>query len=228
MERAKYGFSGDVTITAQITAQGLTVSPIQTTVTLKMNSTVQTSLTISVGTNTRPGIYSLALNATSMGISHPNGIEIAVHPRPDFTLTASPAFQTIHPGDSGSVFVLLLGQDGFSGIVQLFAAVSPSGVSTVPEPATVQVLSNNVTEAMVIISTTAGTSPGNYTINITANSTSGAHTLSVTVTVTPRPDFKLSSSTSALIIQNGASATSTQGRPERTWRPRNAAASGSW
>src|SRR2546426_1241391 len=122
------GFSGNVTITAQITAQGLTVSPIQTTVTLTMNSTVQTSLTISAGTNTRPGIYSLALNATSGAITHPNGIEIAVLPRPDFTLSATPVFETIHAGDSGSVIVVLLGQSGFSDTVHLFATVSPSGV----------------------------------------------------------------------------------------------------
>ena len=203
------GFSGNVTITAQTNEQGITISPTTTMVKLPANSTVQTSLTIAIGMNTTPSIYSLALNATSMGISHPNGIEIAVLPRPDFTLTAGPSFQTIHPGDSSSIFVLLLGQDGFSDTVHLFTAVTPAGVSAVPEPATVQVLSNNVTEAMVIISTTAATSPGTYTISINANSTSGAHAVSVTVTVTPRPDFKLSSSASALIIQNGASANST-------------------
>src|SRR3989475_6878287 len=202
------GFSGNVTIMAQITAQGLTVSPIQTTVTLTMNSTVQTSLTISVGTNTRPGIYSLALNATSGGITHPNGIEIAVLPRPDFTLSVTPVFQTINAGDSGSVIVVLLGQSGFSDTVHLFATVSPSGVSAVPEPAIVQVLSNNITQARVIITTTTATTPGSYTINISGNSTIGSHAVSVTVTVTPRPDFKLSSSASAMIIQNGASATS--------------------
>src|SRR5438309_979679 len=203
------GFSGNVTITAQTNAQGITISPTTTMVKLPANSTVQTSLTIAIGMNTTTSVYSLALNATSMGISHPNEIEIAVLPRPDFTLTAGPSFQTIHSGDSSSIFVLLLGQDGFSDTVHLFTAVTPAGVSAVPEPATVQVLSNNVTEAMVIISTTAATSPGTYTISITANSTSGAHAVSVTVTVTPRPDFKLSSSASALIIQNGASATST-------------------
>src|SRR5438309_9731621 len=203
------GFSGNVTITAQTNAQGITISPTTTMVKLPANSTVQTSLTIAIGMNTTTSVYSLALNATSMGISHPNEIEIAVLPRPDFTLTAGPSFQTIHSGDSSSIFVLLLGQDGFSDTVHLFTAVTPAGVSAVPVPVTVLLLSNNVTEAMVIISTTGATSPGTYTISITANSTSGAHAVSVTVTVTPRPDFKLSSSASALIIQNGASATST-------------------
>src|SRR5205807_7447581 len=90
------GFSGNVTVTARITAQGLTVSPSQTTVTLTMNSTVQTSLTISVGTNTPPSIYSLALNATSGSITHLNGIEIAVLPRPpDFALLARPSSVTL-------------------------------------------------------------------------------------------------------------------------------------
>src|SRR5207247_9194353 len=39
------GFSGNVTITPQTHAHGLTVHPTQTTLTLTMNSTVQTSLT---------------------------------------------------------------------------------------------------------------------------------------------------------------------------------------
>jgi len=102
-----------------------------------------------------------------------------------------------------------VGQDGFAGTVQLSAIVTPPGLTAVTIPSTVQVSSNNITQAAVTVTTTTATIPGNYTIDIIGNSTSGFHTVSITVTVTPRPDFKLSSSASAMIIQTGGSATST-------------------
>ncbi len=202
------GFSGNVTVTAEIIPQGPTVAPSQTVITLTMNSTVETSLTVSAGDNTPPGIYTLVLNATSAGISHPNSIEIMVTARPDFSLSTTPAALIVQAGESASVTVNLSGLNGFVAVVQLFATVSPSGVSAVPDPSTIQVLSDNLTQAGLIISTTTATSPGNYTIYLTGNSTSGSHTTSITLTVVPRPDFILSSSASALIIQTGASATS--------------------
>jgi len=102
-----------------------------------------------------------------------------------------------------------VGQDGFAGTVQLSAIVTPPGLTAVTIPSTVQVSSNNITQAVVTITTTTATIPGNYTIDIIGNSTSGFHTVSITVTVTPRSDFKLSSSVSAMIILTGASAAST-------------------
>ncbi len=203
------GFSGTVTITAEIIPQGPTVSPAKTMVTLAMNGTVMDNLTVAAGVNTPPGIYTLVLNATSAGISHPNSVEVMVVARPDFTLTAGPAFQTIQAGNSGSVFVVLVGQDGFAATVELSAIVTPPGLTAVSIPSTVQVSSNNITQAVVTITTTKATILGNYTIDIIGNSTSGFHTVSITVTVTPRSDFKLSSSASAMIIQTGASAAST-------------------
>ena len=203
------GFSGTITITAEIIPEGPTVSPTKTMATLAMNGTVMDNLTVATGVNTPTGIYTLVLNATSAGISHPNSVEVMVVARPDFTLTASPAFQAIQAGNSGSVFVVIVGQDGFAGTVQLSAIVTPPGLTAVAIPSTVQVSSNNITQAAVTVTTTAETIPGNYTIDIIGNSTSGFHTVSITVTVTPRPDFKLLSSASAMIIQTGASAAST-------------------
>ena len=203
------GFSGNVAITAEIFPQGPTISPVQTSVTLSNNGTVGADLIVSVPVNARTGYYTLALNATSAGITHPNSLLVLVTPRPDFSITASPAFQNTQAGHAASAVAVLTAQDGFTGPVQLFTIVSPSGVSAVPNPSTVQLTSNSTATILVSISTTTATSPGNYTLDIIGNSTSGAHTVSITVTVTPPPDFKLTSSTSALIIQTGASATVT-------------------
>ncbi len=191
------GFSGNVTITAQITAQGLTVSPTQTTVTLTMNSTVQTSLTISVGTNTPPAIYSLALNATSNGITHPNGIEIAVLPRPpDFALLARPSYVTLLQDGSTSTSLIVSGINEFSGLVN-FTAYSPGfapglGESFTPLNVTLSPSNPNATLTMTI-SASQDTPPGPYNVTVVGISYAGGgftvHTVMVEVTVLAKPDF---------------------------------------
>jgi len=191
------GFSGNVTITAQITAQGLTVSPTQTTVTLTMNSTVQTSLTISVGTNTPPGIYSLALNATSAGITHPNGIEIAVLPRPpDFALLARPSSVTLLQDGSTPTSLIVSGINEFSGLVN-FTAYSPGfapglGESFTPLNVTLSPSNPNATLTMTI-SASQDTPPGPYNVTVVGVSYAGGgftvHTVMVEVTVLAKPDF---------------------------------------
>ena len=205
------GFSGNVTITAQITAQGLTVSPTQTTVTLTMNSTVQTSLTISVGTNTPPGIYSLALNATSGSITHPNGIEIAVLPLPpDFALLARPSSVTLLQDGSTSTSLIVSGINGFSGLVN-FTAYSlgyAPGLQESFSPLNVTISQSSPNATLTVsVSASSYTPSGSYNITVVGVSyASGgfeAHTIMIQVTVLARPDFTITASPTFINIVQG-------------------------
>ena len=205
------GFSGNVTITAQITAQGLTVSPTQTTVALTMNSTVQTSLTISVGTNTPPGIYSLALNATSAGITHPNGIEIAVLPRPpDFALLARPSSVTLLQDGSTSTSLIVSGTNGFSGLVN-FTAYSlgyAPGLQESFSPLNVTISQSSPNATLIMtVSASSYTPSGSYNITVVGVSyASGgfeAHTIIIQVIVLARPDFTITASPTFINIVQG-------------------------
>jgi hypothetical protein len=118
---------------------------------------------------------------------------------PDFTLSASPATQTVTPGGSTSYNVTINPQVGFAGQVTLSVSGLPSGASATftPNPAT--------GSSALAVTTSTSTAVGTYTLTIAGVSGSLTHTATVAFVVNPPPDFTLSASPSSGTVGQGGS-----------------------
>jgi hypothetical protein len=125
----------------------------------------------------------------------------------DFSLTASPASQSVVAGTNTSYSVTITPTNGFNAAVSLSVGGLPSGANGTFSP-------NNqvMTSSTLSVTTTTGTTPGSYPLTITGTSGTLTHTTSVTLTVTgppPPPDFSLSASPSSQTVKHGAGTTYT-------------------
>jgi hypothetical protein len=123
-----------------------------------------------------------------------------VPPAPDFSLSASPASQTVIQGSSTSFAINVARVGGFGGSVTLAVSGLPTGASGAFSP-------NPVTAASSTLSvTTATTTPtGSYSLTVTGTSGSLTHSANPTLVVSPPPppDFSLSVSPSSHTIGQG-------------------------
>jgi subtilisin family serine protease len=124
---------------------------------------------------------------------------------PDFSISASPASQTVTQGSSTSYTVTIARTGGFTGAVTLNASGLAAGVtatfSTNPIPAT-------ATTSTMTVATSSTTPVASSTLTITGTGT-GVPTHSTTVTLVvqapPTPDFSISASPSSQTLNQGAS-----------------------
>jgi hypothetical protein len=100
---------------------------------------------------------------------------------PDFSLSASPASQTVTRGRSTSYSIGIAPSGGFAGSVSLAATGLPSGASASfsPNPAT--------STSTMSVSTSSSTAQGSYTLIVTGTSGSSKHTTSVALQVKRKP-----------------------------------------
>jgi hypothetical protein len=101
---------------------------------------------------------------------------VSAIPPPDFTLSGSPASQTVLQGNSTNYSVAINPVNGFNGPVTLSVSGLPSGANGTftPNPAT--------TSASLSVTTSANTPNGTYTVTITG--INGALTRTTTVALT--------------------------------------------
>jgi hypothetical protein len=124
-----------------------------------------------------------------------------VPPAPDFTLSLSPASQTVVAGGATSYAVNASRVGGFAGAITLSVSGLPGGVagSFSPNPASGATSTLSVT-------TGSATPVGSYSLTITGSSGSLTRTAGGTLVVNPppSPDFSLSTSPSSQTIAPGA------------------------
>jgi hypothetical protein len=101
---------------------------------------------------------------------------------PAFTITPTPATETIKRGVLAGFILQLHAGKGFSGNVTLTCSGGPAGAQCADLPMTVKLNSNGVAYAVSGILFPAKTTPGTYTMTFTG--TSGALTNSATATFT--------------------------------------------
>jgi hypothetical protein len=116
---------------------------------------------------------------------------MAVHAagaKPNFTIAASPASQTVTPGDSATYTVDIGRLNGFSGAVSLTATRLPRGTTASFQP---QPIPGGGTAATLTVSTSTSTPAGTRQIRITGTSGGIAHGTWVTLIVQPTalPDY---------------------------------------
>ncbi|MCU1241144.1 MAG: hypothetical protein JWO71_1870 [Candidatus Acidoferrum typicum] len=108
-----------------------------------------------------------------------NGIQIVPvsQASPDFTLTATPASQTVNPGASTTYTATITPLNGFTGTVTLSASSLPSNATASFSPV------NAGGSSTLTVSTATSTPPGSSTLTITGTSGSLSHSTTVTFVV---------------------------------------------
>ena len=103
----------------------------------------------------------------------------------DFSVASNPTSNTIQPGSSATYTIATTAVNGFNAPVVLTTSNLPVGISAVFAP---ESITGSATSAL-ILSTSASTQPGTYTVPVTATSGSLVHTVDVTLTVQPGQTF---------------------------------------
>jgi hypothetical protein len=101
----------------------------------------------------------------------------------DFSVSATPATQTVTVGGSTSYTVSVTSLGGFSNAITFGAAGLPSGASASFNPTSI---SGGSGSSSLNVNSSSKTPTGTYTLTITGTSGSLAHSKTVTLTVNPR------------------------------------------
>jgi len=132
---------------------------------------------------TAAGTYSVSLTVrNSLGsntLTKTNYITVTPPP-PDFTLSATPARQTVPRGGSTSYTITITPRNGFTGQVTLSVSGQPSGATT---SFSVNPVNGSSTASSTLFVGTNSTNHGSYTLTITATDGGITHTATVTLRV---------------------------------------------
>src|SRR3989441_1005585 len=143
-------------------------------------------------------------------ITKTKSVTLTVNPAPvpDFSLSATPASQTVVQGAGTTYAVSITPSGGFTAAVTFSVCGLPGGAtaSFSPNPATAS--------STMTVGTGAATPPGSYALTITGVSGTLTRTTSVTLTVNPAPvpDFTLSATPASQSVVQGAGTTYEIGR----------------
>ena len=167
------------------------------------------SSSLSVGTFGGPAAsYTLTVTGTGGGITRTVQLTLQVT-NADFSLSASPASQTVLAGAATSYTVTITGTNGWNNPVNLGVTGLPSGATGTFNPNPVSV--NAPASTTLSVTTSASTPPGSYTLTIAGNGVGLIRTTTATLVVNSptTPDFTVSASPSSQTVAPGQSTTYT-------------------
>jgi endo-1,4-beta-D-glucanase Y/regulation of enolase protein 1 (concanavalin A-like superfamily) len=167
------GFSGTVNLSVSGLPTGASASFSPASVAGSGSST----LTVSTATTTPSGAYTLTLTGTSGGATHTTTVTLQVT---DFSVSASPASQTVVAGNSTTYTLTISAINGFSGNVVLTLSGLPAGATASLNPASITGSGSSTVTVVTSNSTPAGSS----TLTLWGSSGSLSHSTAVGLTVT--------------------------------------------
>lgn len=152
------------------------------------------TLTVTAAQNVTAGSYSIAVTGTSQSLTSSVAVPVTVTgptATPQFALSGSP-ISIASPGANGSSVITITPSGGFTGNVQLSCLVNggPVGATDVPTCSLTQPTAVTDTQSVtgtLSITTTANTTPGTYSANITGVSGTLSETTSIAITVSGPP-----------------------------------------
>jgi uncharacterized membrane protein len=197
------GFNGDV---------AFSVSGLPTDATGTFNPTSVTgsgtsTLTVTSATTTPTGTYTLTITGTSGALTHSTTTTFVVNAPvpPDFTLSSTPASQSVTQGGITTYTPAVAAANGFSGAVALSVSGLPTDATGTFNPTSV---TGSGTSTLTV--TTATTTPtGTYTLTITGASGALTHSVAATLVVNApaAAKFTLTATPSSRTIAAGSSTT---------------------
>jgi hypothetical protein len=198
------GFTGSVDLTVSGLPAGATGTFVPTPLT-SGNST----LTVTTSSTTPTGSFPLTITGTSGTTTHTASVTLVVTAPVvgDFSVTASPASQTVTAGNGTSYTANATGSGGFTGTVNFTAGGLPTGASASFNPASV----SGSGSSTMSVTTTTSTPAGTYTVTITGTSGSLVHSTTVTLVVNPapNPDFTIADSPTSITVTRGTTGQTT-------------------
>jgi Domain of unknown function (DUF1929)/PKD domain len=208
--------SGTNTGTYQVSGTGITASSVSLTYGSAFSGTFTQATATSPSGNyvvlTIPSVAGFTLSAiptaatTGYKRAPINGIQIVPlgPPTPDFTISATPATQSVNAGIGTTYTVTVAPLNGFTGTVTLTASGLPAGATaTFSLPS----LGGSGTSTLTV-STTADSSASSSTISMTGTSGSLVHSATSTLNVVA-PDFSVAVSPGSTSVAPGGTATFT-------------------
>ena len=175
------GFTGAVTLSAGQLPAGVTMqfSPSNTI----SSSSLTGSVKVKAGATTPPGTYTIPVVGTSGSLSHTATVTLVVQSAtvPAFTVSSSPASQTIAQGNSASLSTTVTRTGGFTGAVSLAVSGLPSGATATWSPSST--VASTASGATLSVDTQPTVSTGSYVLTITGTGSTGTQSSSVTLVV---------------------------------------------
>jgi hypothetical protein len=156
------------------------------------------TLTVTTTTSTAPGTYPLTITGISGNLTNTATATLVVNAAPDFSVSTSPASQSVNPGDNTTYTSTISALNGFAGTVNFSVSGLPSGATGSFSPGSV----NGSGSSTLTVSTTTSTAPGTYTLTVTGTSGSLAHSDTVTLVVNT-PDFSISTTPTSQTVTAG-------------------------
>lgn len=197
------GFTGTVTFAVA----GLPAGAAATFTPTSVTTSGSTTMNVTTSATTPAGSYPLTITGTSGTLSHSANVTLVVNSAGDFSITASPASQTVTAGNGTSYTVSEAGSGGFTGSVSYAVSGLPSGATANFNPTTT---SGSGTTTMSV-STATSTAAGTYTLTVTGTSGTLSHSTTVTLVVNaaPNPDFTITATPASRTVTRGGSTTYT-------------------
>jgi uncharacterized membrane protein len=146
-------------------------------------------LTIATTSNTPAAIYSLTLTASDGTAAHSVPLSLEVDPVGNFSVTVSPASQSVNQGQNIGYGITVGSSGGFNEVVVLTLSGLPPGATATINPNSV---AGSGTVSLSVV-TSASTPGGTYPLTVTGTSGPVVRTGTATLTVLA-PDFSLSAS----------------------------------
>jgi pseudomonalisin len=191
-------YTGTVTFSVSGLPAGATASFAPASVTTS-GSTVMTVTTVA----SPLGTYTLTVTGFDGTVGHTSQVTLIVA-NPDFSLSATPASQSVLQGSSVNYSVTLTPLNQYAGTVSFSVSGLPTGATGAFTPAS---LTTSGTTTLAI-ATVATTPAGTYPLTISGTDGILTHTASVTLIVSP-VDFSVSAAPSSQSANQGTTATYT-------------------
>ena len=201
------GFSGMVSLTAQIINGSIVVSFNPSRVNVPVGGSATSVSTVQASKNASIATYTIIVTGTAIAgrkVLSSSALLIAtVGPDADFGVYAYPYSITVVAGFANSTSIVISSKNGFNGSVTLSAIVPFGFLGVMGGQNPVTLASGSVTNTSLQVSTTLSTVLGRYNITIIGSSGTVSHSCILTVNVVdPVPEslslltFSLISSTS--------------------------------
>lgn len=188
------GFSGQVSLSTSGMPAGATSS-------FSVNPATSSSvLSITPADGTPAGSYIITITGTSGTLTHTATVTLVV-PAPDFSLTPSPASQTVVQGNPTSYTLTVNPTNGFTGQATFTVSGLPTGATGTFSP------NPSGTSSTLSVTTATTTPAGSYTLTVNGTSGTLAHTTTVTLVVNPASDFTVAGSPASQTVTQGGSTT---------------------
>lgn len=196
------GFADAVNVTVEGLPSGVTasVSPAQLT-----GTTTSAIVTVNVANTVTAGTYTATIRASATGVGAATvQYALTVTAAPNYTLTATPPALSVGQGSSGTTSIGI-NRTNFTDAVALSLVNPPAGITGTFNPA-----SATGTTSQLTVNVAGSVATGSYTLTVQGAATGpGNKTTTVALTVTPPPDYTLSTTPATLTLAAGTNATTT-------------------